>query len=82
MPEPINDDPMIALRACGERCHCRLSDRNPYLGHSGLRHAEAGLDEVQVGMLFSIYALMTLLMRPIVGPAMDRFGRRRFSSQD
>jgi MFS family permease len=37
-----------------------------------------GSDAVQVGMLVSIYALMTLIMRPIVGPAMDRYGRRRF----
>jgi len=40
--------------------------------------AKLGANAVQVGMLFSIYALMTLLMRPIVGPAMDRWGRRRF----
>src|SRR3974377_562365 len=36
------------------------------------------LDPVQIGVLVSIYALMMLIMRPIVGPAMDRFGRRRF----
>jgi MFS family permease len=29
-------------------------------------------------VLVSIYALMMLLMRPFVGPAMDRYGRRRF----
>jgi len=33
---------------------------------------------VAVGTLISVYALMTLLMRPLVGPAIDRFGRRRF----
>jgi MFS family permease len=36
------------------------------------------LNAVEVGELISIYALMMLLMRPIVGAAMDRFGRRRF----
>lgn len=36
------------------------------------------LNAVEVGELISIYALMMLLMRPIVGTAMDRFGRRRF----
>ncbi len=35
-------------------------------------------DAVQVGTLLGIYALMTLIMRPVVGPAMDRYGRRRF----
>ena len=35
-------------------------------------------DAVQVGILIGIYAAMTLLMRPIVGPALDRYGRRRF----
>ncbi|MFN8597789.1 MAG: MFS transporter [Anaerolineae bacterium] len=33
---------------------------------------------IAVGTLLSVYALMTLLMRPIVGPAIDRYGRRRF----
>ena len=37
-----------------------------------------GSDALQVGTLMSIYALMTLILRPVVGPAMDRFGRRRF----
>jgi MFS family permease len=37
-----------------------------------------GSDPEGVGVLMSIYALMTLIMRPIVGPAMDRYGRRRF----
>ena len=36
------------------------------------------LDPVQIGELFSIYALMTVIMRPISGWAMDRYGRRRF----
>lgn len=45
----------------------------PIYGPSNLH-----INATQVGTLFSIYALMTLLMRPIVGPAIDRFGRRRF----
>ncbi|MGH2594065.1 MAG: MFS transporter [Anaerolineae bacterium] len=36
------------------------------------------LDAAQIGELFSIYALMTVIMRPISGWAMDRYGRRRF----
>ncbi len=79
MPEPINDDPMIALSAMRRALSLSsfpigiLTLGIPVYGPQNL-----GLDEVQVGMLFSIYALMTLLMRPIVGPAMDRYGRRRF----
>lgn len=79
MPEPINDDPMTALHAMRRALSLSsfpigiLTLGIPVYGPQKL-----GLDEVQVGMLFSIYALMTLLMRPIVGPAMDRFGRRRF----
>jgi len=45
----------------------------PIYGPANLR-----INATQVGTLFSIYALMTLIMRPIVGPAIDRFGRRRF----
>ncbi|MBI5564110.1 MAG: MFS transporter, partial [Chloroflexi bacterium] len=37
-----------------------------------------GVSATQVGDLLGIYALMTLLMRPFIGPAMDRWGRRRF----
>ena len=37
-----------------------------------------GSNAVQVGELLGIYALMTLIMRPLVGPAMDRYGRRSF----
>ena len=79
MPEPINDDPMTALSAMRRALSLSsfpigiLTLGIPVYGPQQL-----GLDEVQVGMLFSIYALMTLLMRSIVGPAMDRYGRRRF----
>ena len=79
MHEPINDDPARSLRAM--RWALSLSSFPigvltlgiPFYGRGKL-----GLDPVQIGVLVSIYALMTLLMRPIVGPAMDRFGRRRF----
>jgi MFS family permease len=76
---PINDDPMTALRAMRRALSLSsfpigiLTLGIPVYGPQQL-----GLDEVQVGMLFSIYALMTLLMRTIIGPAMDRYGRRRF----
>jgi MFS family permease len=33
---------------------------------------------IEVGELFSVYALMTVIMRPVAGWAMDRYGRRRF----
>ena len=36
------------------------------------------LDAVQITWLFAIYALMTLIVRPVAGWAMDRYGRRRF----
>ncbi len=36
------------------------------------------LDAVQITWLFSIYALMTVIVRPVAGWAMDRYGRRRF----
>jgi DHA1 family multidrug resistance protein-like MFS transporter len=45
----------------------------PIYGPSNLH-----INATQVGTLFSVYALMTLLMRPLVGPAIDRYGRRRF----
>jgi len=78
MQKPINDDPMAALQAMRRALSLSsfpigiLTLGIPVYGPQQL-----GLDEVQVGMLFSIYALMTLLMRTIVGPAMDRYGRRR-----
>lgn len=45
----------------------------PVFGQQVLR-----LSPVQVGELFSVYALMTLVMRPVSGWAMDLYGRRRF----
>ncbi len=72
MHEPINDDPVRSLRAM--RWALALSSFPigvltlgiPFYGRGKL-----GLDPVQIGVLVSIYALMTLLMRPIVGPAGD-----------
>jgi MFS family permease len=79
MPEPINDDPMTALRAM--RRALSLSSFPIGVLTLGIPFYGAGplnLDPVQIGVLVSIYALMMLLMRPFVGPAMDRYGRRRF----
>ncbi len=79
MPEPINDDPMVSLRAMRRALSLSsfpigvLTLGIPFYGAGPLK-----LDPVQIGVLVSIYALMTLLMRPIVGPSMDRWGRRRF----
>ncbi len=79
MPEPINDDPMVALHAM--RRALSLSSFPIGVLTLGIPFYGAGplnLDSVQIGVLVSIYALMMLLMRPFVGPAMDRYGRRRF----
>jgi MFS family permease len=79
MLEPINDDPMVALRAM--RRALSLSSFPIGVLTLGIPFYGAGplnLDPVQIGVLISIYALMMLIMRPIVGPAMDRYGRRRF----
>ena len=79
MPKPINDDPMTALSAM--RRALSLSSFPIGILTLGIPFYGAGplnLDAVQIGVLVSIYALMMLIMRPIVGPAMDRHGRRRF----
>jgi MFS family permease len=79
MSEPINDDPMVALHAM--RRALSLSSFPIGILTLGIPFYGAGplnLDPVQIGVLVSIYALMMLLMRPFVGPAMDRYGRRRF----
>ena len=37
-----------------------------------------GADAIQIGLFFSVFSLMTVILRPIVGVALDRFGRRHF----
>ena len=39
---------------------------------------EIGADAVQIGLFFSAFSLMTVLLRPIVGAGLDRYGRRPF----
>ena len=39
---------------------------------------QIGADAVQIGLFFSVFSLMTVLLRPIVGAGLDRYGRRPF----
>ena len=40
---------------------------------------EIGADAIQIGLFFSAFSLMTVLIRPLVGNALDRYGRRPFA---
>ena len=40
--------------------------------------SEIGAGALQIGLFFSIFFLMTVLLRPLVGAGLDRFGRRPF----
>ncbi len=39
---------------------------------------EIGADAVQIGLFFSAFSLMTVVLRPMVGMGLDRYGRRPF----
>ena len=39
---------------------------------------EIGANAVQIGLFFSVFFLMTVLLRPVVGAGVDRIGRRPF----
>jgi len=40
--------------------------------------AELGADAVQIGVFFSVFSLVMVLLRPLVGIGLDRYGRRPY----
>jgi MFS family permease len=39
---------------------------------------EIGAGALQIGLFFSAFSLMTVLLRPVIGASLDRYGRRPF----
>ncbi len=39
---------------------------------------QIGASAVEIGLLFSVFSLMTVLLRPLIGAGLDRYGRRWF----
>ena len=79
MPEPSNTDSLHSLKVMRNALFLSSFPIGVLtLGIPIYVPTRLGSSAVQVGALFSIYALMTLIMRPLVGPAMDRYGRRNF----
>ncbi len=39
---------------------------------------QIGANAVEIGLLFSVFSFMVVILRPLIGAGLDRFGRRRF----